>query len=80
MKQSATERNKRRAESEVNKAWQSWDHLLYSKLVQFDHFLEAIQSDLASAGMPYHKSGEFLVGKIVEINERIQQEKSSKAI
>lgn len=65
-------------EREVSKAWESWELLLYSKLVEFDHFLEAIQGDLASAGMPYSKSGQFLVDQIVDMNEQIQTQKKRK--
>ena len=64
---------------EVEKAWQGWELLLYNRLVEFDHFLMAIQTDLASAGMPYSKSGQFLVEQIIDMNEQIQENKSRKA-
>lgn len=74
------ETRKKTVEREVDKAWESWSHLLYSRLVQFDHFLEAIQSDLSAAGLPLHKSGQFLTDRIIEINEQIQKNKTKKVI
>lgn len=74
------ETRKRQVENEVRKAFEGWAPLLYSKLEAFDYFLEAVQSDLASAGLPYSKSGKFLTEQIIAMNERIQSEKSKKAI
>lgn len=74
------ETRKKAKEREVEKAWESWELLLYRRLVDFDHFLESIQSDLASAGMPHSKSGQFLVEKIVDMNEQIQEQKINKAV
>lgn len=72
-------RNRAR-ERDIEKAWDSWSHLLYSRLEAFDHFLEAVQADLSAAGLPYSKSGQFLTDRIVEMNELIQKEKSNKAV
>lgn len=61
---------------EIDFAWKSWEHLLYSRLESFDHFLETVQSDLAAAGMGYDVSGHFLTERIVEMNTHIQSKKS----
>ncbi|RCW44238.1 hypothetical protein DFP97_112102 [Paenibacillus prosopidis] len=36
------ETRKKTVEREVDKAWESWELLLYNRLIEFDHFLEAI--------------------------------------
>ena len=67
-------------EREIQSAWESWEMLLYNRLVDFDHFLTSIQADLASAGLPYSKSGQFLVDKIVDMQEQIRENKQRKAV
>jgi hypothetical protein len=69
---------KKQVENEVRKAFEGWAPLLYSKLEAFDYFLEAVQSDLASAGLPFSKSGQFLTEQIIEMNRQIQENKTRK--
>ena len=72
------ETRNRAREREVEKAFESWEMLLFNRLVEFDHFLESIQSDLAAAGLPLRKSGAYLTEKIVDMNEQIQQNKANR--
>jgi len=67
-------------EYEVRAAWQSWEHILRSRLESYDHLLNCIQADLSAAGMKRADSDQFLYEKVTEMLEEIKAEKKSKAV
>lgn len=59
----------------IDEAYQSWEPLLYEKLVQYDYFLQSIQNDLSAAGLSYKDSEQFLNIKASEILSKIKSER-----
>ncbi|HIW33488.1 MAG TPA: hypothetical protein IAA29_11955 [Candidatus Paenibacillus intestinavium] len=60
----------------IKDAWESWEHLLFSRLENLDHFIETVQNDLSAAGMGFEDSAKLIRAKVLEMNHQIQSIKT----
>jgi len=62
---------------QINLAYDSWQHLLYEKVNNFEYFLEAVKADLSAVGMSRKESTVYLDQKIAEMRAEIALRKEN---
>jgi len=60
---------------QINLAYDSWQHLLYKKVDDFEYFLDAVKADLSAVGMSKKDSTLFMDEKIAEMRVEIAARK-----